>query len=206
MKKILAGILLFLSVRAAVSSEPAVCALIRKKYTSTAFIRTDFTQKIYWSVREKTSKKRGSLSLAPGNKFRVTLGNDTYVSNGNTVWHYNRNNGQVVIRNVSDINLASLPAHILTTFFANWTFSEKRRSGSSVVLAGKADSISAENYRSLAVTADASDGTVSKLVITDNNNNIHTYILSKTSFGEKIADTTFEFEAPPDAHTIDKRN
>jgi outer membrane lipoprotein-sorting protein len=188
------------------AAEPEVCNRIRQKYSNTAFIQTEFDQSIYWAVREKTTKNHGSILLAPGNKFRVELANETWVSDGSVYWQYNRNGNQVVIDTCAKLDRSLLPSHFLTSFLSNHRFTEKIRGGGRVTLVWNADSTGDQEYRSITLSVQESSGTIASLVVTDKNMNIHTYLFRKTTFGKPLPATNFHFEAPPNAHIIDNRN
>jgi outer membrane lipoprotein-sorting protein len=188
------------------AAEPAVCAKLRQHYADTTPLQIDFEQSIYWNVREKTSKKRGTATLAPGNRFRVEIGNDSWICDGVTCSHYNKENNQVVMRNFSDLDITTQPSHLLTTLLTKYRFEEKKRSGKEVTLAWHPDSSSSGEYTAITLTVTEATGTVTSLTFTDTNSNIHTYIFKKTVFGKPAPAATFEFEAPNNAYIIDNRH
>jgi outer membrane lipoprotein-sorting protein len=188
------------------AAEPAICRLLRSNYADTAHLQIDFEQSIYWSVREKTSKKRGSATLAPGNKFRVVIGNDTWVCDGVVCSQYNKQSNQVVLRNFSDLDSTTRPFHLFTTLLTNYRFEEQSRTGREVTLVWHPDSASSSQYTALTLTVGLPNGVVQSLKFTDTNSNIHTYLFKKTVFGTKQPEATFEFEAPNNAHIIDNRH
>jgi outer membrane lipoprotein-sorting protein len=183
----------------------SVATLIKKKYTGSAHLTTQFEQNIYWSVREKTSKKRGTIILASNDNFRVELGNDLYISNGSLYWHYNSSSNQVDIRQLKNLDLSVQPSHMFKTFLTTYTFRETENNGKKATLVWKDDSAESTNYQSITLTVQLPSGIISSLVFIDSNDNIHTYTFKKTVFGKEVPTTTFEFEAPPNAHIIDNR-
>ncbi len=188
------------------AAEPAICKHLRRNYADTAHLQIDFEQSIYWSVREKTSKKRGSALLAPENKFRVVAGNDTWVCDGVVCSQYNKQSNQVVLRNFSDLDITTRPSHLFTTLLTNYRFEEQSRTDREVTLVWHPDSASSSQYTALTLTVALPNGVVQSLKFTDTNSNIHTYIFKKTVFGKKQPEATFEFEAPNNAHIIDNRH
>ena len=187
------------------AAEPAISALIKRKYGKTASFQAQFEQSIYWSVREKTSKHRGTLTVAPGNRFRIELNNETYVGDGTTVWQYSRGTNQVVVRNFAELNPSIHPSRLLTTYLSDYPFKEKTRGNGVVTLIWNGDTSGTQEYRSITVEARESDGIVTSLVLVDKNMNIHTYRFKKTVFGKTPPANTFTFEAPPDATVLDNR-
>lgn len=188
------------------NAEPAVCALIKEKYSTKNSIDATFEQSIYWHVREKSTKNSGRISVAPGEKFRVMLKNETYVSNGTVYWQYSEPNQQVVISDLASIDLSAHPSNLLSTFLTSYPFTEQKRSGSVVTLEWHADSTAAADaaYQSIMINARA-DGAVTLVKLIDKNENVHTYRFENISFGVKFPAKTFEFEVPPHAAVIDNR-
>ena len=199
-------VLLFLIAAHLQAAEPAICKQLRRNYADTAHLQIDFEQSIYWSVREKTSKKRGSAQLAPGNKFRVSVGNDLWVCDGVVCTQYNKANNQVVLRNFSDMDITTRPSHLFTTLLTNYRFEEQNRNAREVTLVWHPDSAASREYTALTLTVAPKSGTVTSLKFTDTNSNEHTYIFKKTVFGTALPAATFEFEAPKNAHIIDNRH
>lgn len=187
-------------------AEPVVCALIKEKYSTKNSMDATFEQSIYWHVREKNTKNSGRISVAPGEKFRVTLKNETYVSNGTVYWQYSKLNQQVVINNLASIDLSSHPSHLLSTFLTSYPFTEQKRLGDVITLEWRADSTAAADaaYQLITINARA-DGAVTFVKLVDKNDNVHTYRFENISFGVKFPAKTFEFEVPPHAAVIDNR-
>jgi len=177
--------------------------LILQKYSPKNSFSIDFDQSIYWSVREKTSKKSGTIVIAPVDKFRIELSDETYVSNGLICWQHSVKNRQVVIRSINDIDMSFHPSNLLASFLARYTFTEKQEGDATVLSA--TDTVADSDYRKVAITAMGKTGLVKKLVYTDKNDNVHTYIFKKTVFTIKPASSLFEFEVPTDATVIDHR-
>ena len=205
-RRIVLYLLLFSFAATLPAAEPAVCRLLRQRYTDSADLQIDFEQSIYWSVREKTSKKKGTAILAPGNRFRIEVGGDAWICDGIVCRQYNRENNQLILRNFSDLDITTRPSRLIGTLLTDYRFEEKSRNGKELTLTGHPDSASSREYSDITLTVQEGAGTVTSLVFTDTNSNIHTYHFKKTVFGRPVPDATFEFEAPNDAHIIDNRH
>lgn len=204
--------LLLLGIGAVMATvEPDVCKLIRSKYNKNAYIRVEIDQSSYWSVREKTGRKRGTVILAPGNRFRVEMANETFTSDGTTLRHFDRNNNQLTISNLAQLDRTVLPSYFLTCFLDDYRFTEKERSGDEVALVWSApqkDGLSTDidGYRSITLKAKATSGILVSIVAVDRSDNVHTYNFKKTVFGRAEPDEVFHFEVPPDANIVDNRH
>jgi outer membrane lipoprotein-sorting protein len=180
-------------------------SLIRKNYNPETPLSTKFSLTIYWSVREKEEKKQGRIILAPGDRFRVTVGGETFVSNGETFWHYSVGASQATIKQLAAVDRATLPSQIFARYIAAYSFRELERKKGVVQLAWKCDSGGAP-YSAIRLEAEETSGRIIRCVMTDRNNNTFTYVFTGTTFGKKYAQETFEFTIPKDARIVDLRN
>ncbi|GBU20541.1 hypothetical protein R80B4_00419 [Fibrobacteres bacterium R8-0-B4] len=201
------------STAAAASKEPPAMAVLRKNYGGISAVTATFDLSIYWNVREKEEKKSGELLIAPGNKFKVTLGKEAFVSDGKTFWQYSEKNSQVIIRNFSDIDASTVPSKFLLSFLSNRAFAEKQRNGSVVELfwdgRGKGAGASppgVDDYTSITAVVDEKAGTIKTLRLTDKSDNIHTYTFKKTAFDKPPKDDTFQFKPPKGVEALDMRD
>jgi outer membrane lipoprotein-sorting protein len=115
---------------------------LKKKYSTGSTIKADIQLKVWWQIREKEETKKGSLLLTSGNKFRVTLGNEVFVSDGTTCYQYHSVTKLLQIKNLRDIDQSMLPSHIITSFIATYPLKEVTRTDKETHLEWKADSSS----------------------------------------------------------------
>ncbi|MDR2694524.1 MAG: outer membrane lipoprotein carrier protein LolA [Chitinispirillales bacterium] len=194
---------------AVMPNEPSAMTLLRKNYGGAGAVTAAFDLSIYWNIREKEEKKSGELLLAPGNKFKVTLGKEAFVSDGKTFWQYSEKNSQVVIRNFSDIDASTVPSRFLLSFLSNHSFIEKRRNGSTVELfwEGKGKDAGVDgDYTAITAVVEEKSGVIKTLKLTDKSDNIHTYTFKKTAFDKPPRDDTFQFKSPKGVETLDMRD
>ena len=190
---------------------------VRKNYSGVNAITSTFDLTIYWDIREKEEKKSGELLIAPGNKFRVTLGKEAFISDGVTFWQYSEKNSQVIIRHFSDIDVSSLPSKFLSSFLSNRTFTEKQKGGGTVEVvwnsggsgnaSAKANAAGAiDDYTSITAIIEEKTGIIKTLKLTDKNDNIHTYTFKKTTFDKPPKNDIFQFKAPKGVDVQDMRD
>lgn len=179
-------------------------SLVRKQYNPNASVEAKVTLTIYWSVREKEEKKQGRLILAPGDRFHVTLGSETFVSNGSIVWDYNSAADQVVINRFADIDLSNSPSRLFAKYLLSCPFRELGRANGSAELSWKSDSSQAP-YPSIRVWVQVATGTITKCEMTDRNGNLFTYTFTGTVFGKNASKETFDFVIPKSARVVDSR-
>jgi len=187
--------------------EPDVLALVRRNYSGTQAVNATFDHSIYWSVREREEKRSGEMTIAPGDRFRVTIGRESFVSDGTTYWQYNERNSQVIVRNFSDIDPATLPSRLLTTVLMNRAFTEKSRSGGTVELVwdGNGQDIGGDGYTAITAVIDIQSGIIKTLRLVDKNENIHTYTFKRTTFDRLPRNENFRFTVPRGVEVLDMR-
>ncbi|MCL2267880.1 MAG: outer membrane lipoprotein carrier protein LolA [Chitinispirillia bacterium] len=191
----------------AAAQEPAAMALVRKNYSGAGAVTATFDLNIYWNVRERDEKKSGELLVSPGNRFRVTLGREVFVSDGKAFWQYNERNKQVIVRNFSDIDPMTVPSRMLSSFLSSRKFVEKGRGAGTVELEWKsaAGEEFGDGYTAITAVIEEKSGTITVLKLTDKNENVHTYTFKKTTFDKPPKDDVFRFTAPKGVEVMDMR-
>lgn len=184
------------------ASEPAVLTLIKKKYNQNSTIQSQLDLNIYWSVREKSEQKSGTLVLAPQNCFKIELNGETFVSNGQLLWHYNKSIAQVTIDKLSKVDVSSLPSNIFKTYLTQYSYTVKQKSDSEVILEWKKTAQDNSIYDSITIWAVEKSGVVNKIQTVDRNGNINTYTFRNTIFGGKISGKVFDFQVPKNVQVL----
>jgi outer membrane lipoprotein-sorting protein len=187
----------------AASSSPLL-SLLRSNYSPGTALSTKFTLTIYWNVREKEEKKKGRIWLAPGDRFRVEIDNETFVCDGGTFRHFSAGTNQLVVRRLADVDRSTLPSQIFAKYVASFPFSEVERKKGTAVFAWRCDS-GETRYREIRITADEKGRRITRCACTDHNGNTFTYDFKATVFGGKQPKERFEFDAPEDARVVDMR-
>lgn len=161
---------------------------IFEKYTNSP-VEIDFEQKTYWAVREKETKVKGKIIIAPQNKFNISAGKMNYISNGETFWEYNNRQKQVSIKKITAGISKNIPTELLN-LLKSAEFIDKTDKN-----AVWQDEKTRENgFEKVEITHQNS--LISDIVITDTDNNITTYIFEKVVFLPTIDDALFNFVIP----------
>jgi outer membrane lipoprotein-sorting protein len=179
-------------------------ALMRKKYDPAQSISTDYSLSIYWSVREREEKRRGSIKLDSGDRFYITTGDESFVSNGTTYWHHVAKARQVVVKNLADVDLSTLPSQLFARFIVSCPFKKQGSRKGLAELVYESDSAGVP-YRSIRVWVGENDGLIAKCKMTDRNGNTFTYTFSATRLGKKLPGRSFEFAIPKNAQIVNLR-
>jgi outer membrane lipoprotein-sorting protein len=132
-----------------------------------------------------------------------------WVSNGETYWQSDKDEKgvQVVVKRLSDVNIAVLPSHMLTTYVAERSYRLVRETAIAVVVEWKGDSLAPQAQAGvIRLTIDKKRAVISSLFIIDESGNESTYTFSKTKFPAKLPETLFEYIPPKGASILDMRN
>lgn len=184
----------------------SLVAQLKKNYSGSSAVYGEFEQSIFWPVREKTTRQKGTLALAPGNRFRVEAGQESYISNGVFCWQYSKNTRQCTIDNFSSLDRSVHPSYLLSNLLEHCTFRETKKSGKQITLEAMPDAGSMTGYSAVRLVVEPASGTIALVMFTDKNGNVHTYDFKKTVFKKNYPENHFEFEVPRDAEIIDHRH
>ena len=179
-------------------------SLLRKNYSSEMSLSAKFKLTIYWSVREKGETKKGKIALAPGDRFRVTVDKETFVSDGETFRQYSAGTNQLVVKRLADVDRTTLPSQIFARYLAAYPFRETGRKKGIVRFMWTSDSAGTP-YKEIQVTVQEKGRCITRCVLTDNNGNTFTYDFAATVFGEKYPKGQFTFDVPKNARVVDMR-
>ncbi|HEX2958979.1 MAG TPA: outer-membrane lipoprotein carrier protein LolA [Chitinispirillaceae bacterium] len=113
---------------------------------------------------------------------------------------------QVVIDNLSKLDLDYHPSQLLTTFLTKYSYRQSKVSGDKTVLNWTADDSSKESfYTNIVIEVITKSGEITKLKVTDRSGNIQTFTFKKTVFGAKMPKEVFTFEVPDNIQVLDNR-
>jgi outer membrane lipoprotein-sorting protein len=181
---------------------------IKKNYDGTTTLSAVVDIRIVWKVREKTDNMHGSILLAPGDKFRVDLGTTLWVSDGATLWQYDKALSQVIITALSKAGSEMIPSRILADYCTKYPLTASKNKEGYDVLEWKADSASGPKPGGVSyvrITAFGRRAVVRELFIIDSHGNETTYAFPKTNWNGNLPKDAFAFEVPKGARVIDKR-
>ncbi len=181
---------------------------VKATYSGAAPLSVSFEVRIAWKVREKTETKRGSIVLAPGDRFRIELGSGVWVSDGTTLWQYDKILNQVVVKPLSSADEAMLPAHAIVRYCTDYSLVAGHATGPVETFEWKADSASARQGGQVSfvrLSADRKAAVIKRLLVIDRMGNESDYTFTKTVVGRPAPHGAFEFEPPKGARVLDQR-
>ncbi len=202
-----AVVLTFFAVVHADSEADQLISRIKSNYSANKGLKVDFDMEIFWAVREKTEENQGTLFLMPGDKFRLEVGNVTYVCDGVTYWQYSKNSSQVIVKNLLDVDLSMHPSQVLSTYLDDFTYAVDSQDEKNARLSWKPENDQANTRtKSISVDIDKQQGTLKQIEIIDKSGNRTRYRFNKTKLNVDIPDDRFTFQIPEDARVLDTRD
>ena len=187
------------------AQENAVITALKKKYNEKTSLELTFDLNIFWKVREKNEKKSGSLSLMPGDKFRLTIGSTEFISDGHTYWQYNEKSSQVIIKSLLDIDLEMHPSQIIKTYLGRSYTVKSEDEKQAVLTWSNPEPEQKKPYKDVTLWVNKKKNIIEKIVAIDKNGNESTYTFKKTKTGVQFPPTLFEFEVPKGVDVLDSR-
>jgi len=186
------------------TADSPLLSLLRKNYSPETALSAKFALTIYWSVREKKETKKGRIILAPGDRFRVTVDKETFVSDGETFRQYSAGTNQLVVKRLADVDRSTLPSQIFARCLAAYPFRVVERKKGLARFAWTSDSAGTP-YKEIRVEVQEKARRITRCVLTDNNGNTFTYDFTATVFGETFPKGRFAFDVPKNARIVDMR-
>jgi outer membrane lipoprotein carrier protein len=189
------------------AQEDALVSSLKEKYGEKTSLELTFDLDIYWKVREKHEKKSGDLKIAPGDKFRLTLGTWEWVCDGHTYWQYNKSTGQVIVKNLLDIDLALHPSQMMKTYLS-YNFTVTSADDREAVLDWRMPEGERKKaaYAAISMVIDKKKTIIKKIIAMDTNGNESTYTFAGTKTGTNIPPETFTFTVPKGVEVVDTRD
>lgn len=191
-----------------VCQDTGLLSRVARNYGGAVSLSTNFDVTIFWKVREKQEIKHGKIVCAPGDRFRIELGDSRWVCDGTTLWQYDKTVAQVIIRRLSSCDPSQLPSRMLSKYLTMYAFKEQKAKGKSTVFAWTGDSAIAPQKgeaRRISFTVDPKNATVKDLMVVDKSGNESTYTFHATTLGAFARPSVFSFDIPKGARVLDER-
>jgi outer membrane lipoprotein carrier protein len=181
---------------------------VRKQYDAINDARVVFTQRVRFQMANIDQRVNGSLDMKKGNKYRVELGDQTIVTNGETVWSYSAPTNQVLIDNFKVDERSFTPERVLSAAPEDFTptllGNEKIGDTEAIVLKllPKDDQSFLESMK---LWVDQKEWLIKKVEMVDQNGKLTEYIVKEIRINVGLQDSQFTYHIPADAEVVDLR-
>ena len=201
-------LLLFAQATWAIDAE-GIIKKVQKKYDHIKNFKATFDKVETFQLTGTKSTTAGTLYVKDGKKYRFETEDQLIISDGNTVWTYNRINNQVLIDKVRKNSGALLPRDILfkypKTHYAT-LIAQKKMDGKKVYIVKLDPKEDVHGYfDSIKIWVTDDDWQIVKIEITDLNGNKSVFNLSHIDTKTNLSDSLFHFTPTPQMNVVDMR-
>jgi len=201
---------LIINTLSAISGDDAgtIIKKLQKKYDGIRDASVTFSQHVQFGVTKSEQTFSGKFSMKKGNKYRIEMDQQTIITDGKSVWSFNKINNQVLIDKYKEDPKSFSPDKVLVNVPGNYNsvLLGKEKSGEQEVsilkLTPKNEKL---NLKWMKIWVDNDDWLMKKIQILDISDNLMTYTLNEIKINSDIADSAFQFVSPDSINVIDLR-
>jgi chaperone LolA len=181
---------------------------LQKKYDGIRDASVTFSQHVQFGVTKSEQTFSGKFSMKKGNKYRIEMDQQTIITDGKSVWSFNKINNQVLIDKYKEDPKSFSPDKVLVNVPGNYNsvLLGIEKSGEQEVsilkLTPKNEKL---NLKWMKIWVDNDDWLMKKIQILDISDNLMTYTLNEIKINPDIPDSAFQFVVPDSINVIDLR-
>ena len=182
---------------------------VQSKFEALSTLSAHFGVRCQSEGIEEVRQEEGTLFMDGQGRFRTETAGQTVVSDGQTVWMYNRQENQVIIRSAQSAAEDLLtPQKLLYEYPAKYRIDKVAEIDYSGRLCDQLVMVPKEETdptRQLQVWVDRRESITRKVWIEDLAGNVTTFEFEAFQFGLELPPETFHFIPPEEAEVIDIR-
>lgn len=201
------------SVAKAQKSDPEakqVLDAVSAKFKTFSTVQANFTYKVENAAGKALSTKTGTVKMK-GNKYRVSFGGQEIISDGKTIWNYDKSSNEVTINNVDESGSGLTPQKLFTNFydkdFLYILNGEKKVGGKTMQEIEMTPTDKSKAFHKVYVQVDKSAKTIYSTRVLENGGNRYTYTVSSMKTNVPLEDQQFTFDKSkyPGVEVVDLR-
>lgn len=140
-----------------------------------------------------------------GDAYRLDLGSQILICDGNTLWTYLPDDAEVMISDVNAEDGSNSPLSIIESYYdnVNVVLDDKNEDFKSFVITPQNE----DKFKKIVVNIDKKTSHLKEIHVYDDDDNIFSYIINKFVTNQELPQNTFVFdeESHPDVEVIDMR-
>lgn len=140
-----------------------------------------------------------------GDAYRLNLGSQILICDGNTLWTYLPDDAEVMISDVNAEDGSNSPLSIIESYYdnVNVVLDDKNEDFKSFVITPQNE----DKFKKIVVNIDKKTSHLKEIHVYDDDDNIFSYIINKFVTNQELPQNTFVFdeESHPDVEVIDMR-
>ena len=205
---LLASCFLAMPVRPQELTVNEITQKMHEKYESMQDATARFTQHVKFGFSQIEQDFSGTLTMKKPNKYRVESEQQTFVTDGTTVWAYSPTNKQVLIdrykENQNTLSPDRFLLHLPDNYYATLLGTEEA-GGARLVTLKLVPKDDQSFVKSMKVTIDEGSWIVRKVDIVDVNDTETTYTVQDVKVNTHVKDSLFAFTPPAGTEVVDLR-
>ena len=171
---------------------------VQSKFNSLNNFQSDFVQ-----MSNNKVGLKGKFYFSKENNYRIELQNNIIISNGTTIWNFDKKRNRVVISNVEDDPLSFSLREYIFNYPVKCNITERKINKNKIVISlkPKSDEI---NFKEAKLFL-SDNYLINKIEVEDFNGSSFSFIFSNIKVDKNISPKLFQFVNNSDAKIIDLR-
>ena len=172
--------------------------------------QASFTYKVENAQGKALSTKKGTVSMK-GNKYKVAMSGMEIISDGKTVWNYDKSANEVTVDNVNTSSSAMTPQKLFTNFYDKDFFykynGEKKEAGKTLQEIELTPTDKTRPFHKVYVLVDKAAKTIYNAKFLEKTGGRYSYTINTLNPNATVADTEFAFNKAkyPGVEVVDLR-
>ena len=198
---ILAAALVLHPGQAAAQSPEAVARQLQQRYRQVQTVTADFVQST------GSTRLTGRLQVR-GDAFRMTVGEQTLVTDGRTLWSYSPDDEQVVVQDYD----ARQTGFSIGQLFTDYLRVFRAVGATRATIGGVRHDVltlrprdSGSSVRDATLYVRSADAIPTRVRVRDTNGALHAFDLSRVQLNTRLPASTFQFSPPRGTEVVDLR-
>ena len=171
---------------------------VQSKFNNLNNFRSDFIQ-----MSNNKVGLKGKFYFSKENNYRIELQNNIIISNGTTIWNYDKKRNRVVISNIEDDPLAFSLREYIFNYPLKCNITEKKTDQNKIVITLKPKTDELNFKKAKLFLSD--NYLINKIKVEDFNGSSFAFIFSNIKVDTHISSKLFQFINNSDAKIIDLR-
>ena len=194
-------------------NDPSAKAILDKvsaKFKTFKSPQASFSYQVENAQGKALSTKKGIVTMK-GNKYKVSMDGLTIISDGKTVWNYDKSSNEVTVNNVDVTGSAMTPQKLLTNFYDKdflYKMNGEKKIGSRTVQEIEmTPTDKSKPFHKVYLTVDKNAKTLYSTKVLENGGSKYIYTVSNMATNGAVADNLFVFDKSkyPGVEVVDLR-
>jgi len=183
---------------------------VSSKFKTFKTVQANFTYKVENAQGKAISTKTGTIWMK-GTKYKINFGGQEIISDGKTVWNYDKSAKEVTVSSLDASSGSITPQKLFTNFYDNdflYVMNGEKKVGTKTVQEIEmTPTDKSKAFHKVYLQVDKSAKTIYSTKVLENGGNRYTYTVTNMKTNAAVADNMFVFEKSkyPGVEEVDLR-